>query len=158
MKKLILLLLPLLALSACTAKTYTPVLNTDFSTGAVYKTGDFSYTCKIEKKGNLLSITPTSTSAEGMVISCDGREVTFTRDAMKKSFDKTAVDKTNPALMLWEIFSFLENANEIKSEKRQDGYYYYGTCGAGSFTLVQGGDSVMKSITVKQADIDIIFK
>ena len=67
MKKLIPLLFAVSLLVGC-AKSYTPILNTDFKLNAVYKIGDFSFSCEIVKNENIVSVTPTSTNAKNMII------------------------------------------------------------------------------------------
>lgn len=155
MKKIIPLLLILLCLFGCSAELYTPVIVSEYSLSAVYKTGDFSYTCKIVKTNDFVSIMPTSSNAEGMIIKCDGKEVTFTKGDMTKSFDKNELDKTNPSVILFEIFSSLENA-EVKLVDGE--YTYSGKTSVGNFVLTQNKNNCFKNIKIPDADIEIEFQ
>ena len=155
MKKLIPVLLAALLFSGCAARTYTPVINEDFKVSAIYKTGDFSFSCEIEKQGNTLYFTPTSTRAKGMVISCNGSEVTFKRNKLIKTFEASKLDKTNPAVLLQGIFTSLDAAgvNLI------DGVFTYsGKCPLGSYVLKQAGDNRLLSLELPQAGIYLDFE
>ena len=154
MKKIIPLFLVLLLLSGCKTKTYTPVINEDFKLSAIYKTGDFSYLCDIEKKGDSISITPTSTRAKGLVINCDGKTVSFMRKDFVKTFEIGEMDKTNPALLLQQVFSNLQSAqvNLI------DGFYTYsGNCSLGNYILKQSRENAFVSLEFPRAGIRIDF-
>ena len=157
MKKLIPLAVLLLMLCGCTAKTYTPVLDTDVNCSGVYQTGDFSFTFSMEKSGGVLTFIPTSTQAQGMVLRCDGRQISFEQGGIKKVFERSAVDKTNPAVLLYEAFSYLENTPQPEAERKDKHFIYTGQTGAGSFSLIQSEDGRLLSLTVPAADISIAF-
>ena len=155
MKKIIPLILVLLCLFGCSAELYTPVIASEDSLSAVYKTGDFSYTCKIVRSNDFVSITPTSSSAEGMTIKCDGKEVTFTKGDMTKTFDKNELDKTNPSIILFEVFASLESANVKLID---DEYTYSGKTSVGNYILTQDKNNYFKSIKIPDANIEISFQ
>ncbi len=157
MKKIIPAFLLVLCLCGCSAKSITPVVTTDFTLNAVYKTGDFSYECVIAKKDGVLSVTPTSTRASGMFITYDGQKVTFDRHSITYSFDKSEIDPTNPALVLYEVFSSVESMdlNTVKTVDNE--FYYRGKTSVGDYVLIQNTDNSYKSIEIADADINITF-
>ncbi len=157
MKKIIPFVFMFVFIAGCSAKTYTPVINTAFTVNAVYQTGDFSYNCKIIKTQNDLTVVPTSTNAKDMMITYDGKSVTYKKEKMIKSFASEKINKTNPAIVLYEVFSFLENTEKLNVSKTDNGFEYTGKISAGNFRLMQNNDNSFKSITIANADIEIIF-
>ena len=154
MKKIIPLILAFLLFIGCSPEKQTPVINADFSLCAVYKTGDFSYSCKIVKKGETVSVIPSSTSAKGLVISCNGKEVTLKRKTFVKTFLFDEIDKTNPAVILYQVFSSLDSAqNKLIDDK----FTYTGNCSLGKYILTQNKDNSFKTLTIPQAEIEINF-
>lgn len=156
-KRIFALTLLLLVISGCAKKTYTPVLETEFKLNAVYKSGDFSYSCRIVKTENYVSITPVSTKAKGMTIKFDGKTVSFIRGKMIKEFDRDSVDSTNPAVVLYEVFTSLENTKELEAKLKKNGFNYIGTSSVGTFNLIQSKSGELKSVTIPDAKIDIAF-
>lgn len=157
-KRIFALLLLLLIISGCAKKTYTPVLETEFNLNAVYKVGDFSYSCKIVKTKNSVSITPTSTNAKGLTIKFDGKTVSFIKGKMLREFDRKDIDSTNPAIVLYEVFSSIENAKPIEVSVKKSDFYYVGKISLGRFTLIQSKTNALKSISIPDAAIEISFK
>lgn len=157
MKKIISALLLALCLCGCSAKSITPVIKADFTLNAVYKTGDFSYDCVIAKKDGVLSVSPTSTRASGMFITYDGKKVTFDRRSMTYSFDKTEIDPTNPALLLYEVFSSVESTDVNTVKMVENEFVYSGKTSVGDYVFVQNIDNSYKSIDIADADINITF-
>jgi len=154
MKKIIPVFLILLLFSGCKMRDYTPVINEDFKCSAIYTTGDFSFSCDIEKKGDTINITPTSTRAKGMVISCNGREVALRRNNLVNTFDVGEIDKTNPAVLLHQVFANLDAAEVNLIE---GAFTYSGRCSLGNYILKQGRDNKLISLAFPQADISITF-
>ena len=153
-----LLLIILLLLSGCAKKTYTPVLETRFDLNADYKMGDFSYSCRIVKSENSVSITPTSSYAKGMTIKFDGKKLSFAKSGIKtREFEREDIDSTNPAVVLYEVFSSIENTKPIEVSVKKSGFHYVGTTSVGTFSLIQGKSGELKSISVPDASIEIIF-
>lgn len=157
MKKIISALLLVLCLCGCSAKIITPVITTDFTLNAVYKTGDFSYECVIAKKDGVLSVSPTNTRASGMFITYDGRKVTFDRHSMSCSFDKAKIDPTNPAVVLYEVFSSAESMEPESVKMTDEGFRYSGKTTVGDYVLILNKDNSYKSIEIPDADINIRF-
>jgi len=155
MKKLIPFVLVLLLFSGCKMRNYTPVINEDYKLSAIYKTGDFSFSCDIEKKGETVFVTPTSTRAKGLVISCNGKEVTFKRNKLIKTFDIYELDKTNPAIIFYQVFASLPDA-EVHLI---DGVFTYtGNCSLGKYILKQSKKNELLSLEIPQSDIYITFQ
>lgn len=156
MKKIIAILCLALVLSSCSATIYTPVLNTEFTENAVYKTGDFSYSCSIDRNGGGVAVRVLSTNAQGLVISFDGSNVTYEYRNMKKSFPKDKIDKTNPAIVIYEVFFAIDSEN-INSSLENDCFKYCGKTSIGDFVLIQNMDNSISSIKIDKADIEILF-
>ena len=156
--KMIISLCVLLILSGCAQKTYTPVIQSDFSLNAVYKTGDFSYKCKIVRTKDFVSVTPLSTHAKGMTVKYDGTGVFFIKDGMVKHFKREETDSANPAVILYEVFSSLENVPEQKVKLKDSAFHYVGTTSVGTFTLIQNKSNSIRSIAIPDAQIEIDFE
>jgi len=154
MKKIIMIISVMLVLAGCSAEKYTPVINEDFKASAIYNTGDFSFSCDIEKTGNTVSISPSSTRAKGMVISCNGKEVIFKRNNLVKAFEIGEISKRNPAVLLHQVFSSLESADVKLIDNC---FTYTGNCSLGEYILKQAKDNSFVSLSFPQADIEIDF-
>ena len=154
MKRIILVFFALLLLCGCSAKNYTPVIKADFNLSAVYKTGDFSYSCNIIKKDGCVFVIPSSTRAKGLIISCNGKEVSFKRKDFIKKYPIEEIDKTNPAVILYQVFTSIENA---KVNLADDEFTYTGNCSIGKYILVQRKDNSFSSLTFPEADISVHF-
>jgi hypothetical protein len=155
MKKIIPLFLLMLMFAGCSAKIYTPVVNTEFELNAVYQTGDFSYNCEIVKSNNVVSITPTSTNAAGMVITYDGQVVTFNRNDMVKTLSAGEIVKTNPAVVIYDVFNYIDTTENLDVQKIGDQYQYTGKISLGDFVLIQNSDNSIESIEIPAANIII---
>ena len=144
----------MLLFSGCKTEKQTPVIKAEYTLSAVYKAGDFSYSCEIIKNENGVFVIPDSTKAKGMIISCNGKEVSFKRKNFETSFSIDKIDKTNPALLLYQVFSSLESANVNLIDGE---YTYTGNCSLGKYILTQNKDNSLKSLSVPQAEIEINF-
>ena len=145
-------------LCACGHKTYTPVLNSHYNLNAQYKTGDFSYKCKIIVGESFVSVTPLETNAKGMTIKYDGANVSFIRGEMKKEFPRKEIDSVNPAVVIYEVFSVLRNSPDINARVKETEFRYVGTVSAGAFTFVQSRSDKLKSISISDAQLEILFE
>lgn len=155
LKKLIPFLLVLLTLCGCSARNITPTINTSVDTKAVYRVGDFYFDCDITWKDNIVTVIPTNTLAAGMIMTCDGKTVTFNRNDMVKAYPKDKTTAFNPAVLLYEVFNSL---SVIHSEKTNTGYVYTGMTSVGKFTLTQDKNGIFKVLSIPQANIEIEFK
>lgn len=124
---------------SCAQNENPPLQNTDTEFSAVYEAGDFSFNCNIKWSGGTAYVTVNNTNAAGLTLSCDGRQVTFSKGAMLHSEDKENIDPSNPALLMWEIFTALENGGT--------------KCSLGNFEIAYDDNGKIKTITV--ADIVI---
>lgn len=120
----------------------------------MYKTGDFSYNCDIKSAENCVYITPTSTNAAGMTISCDGKTVAFSKGSMLKQFPRESIDNTNPSVILFEVLSA---AKTINPEYAEDCYSYKGKASVGNFILSCDKKGSIISISIPDAEIEISF-
>lgn len=145
----------MLFLTGCKTVSYTPVICTDFDLNAVYQTGDFSYSCKIKRDKKGVKVTVLSTSARGMTITYDGQNVTFSYHKMTKSIDGESIDKTNPAIVLYQVFSAFDNINNIKCEKVKNGFQYIGKTSIGDFVLIQDKSNNFKNISIPSQNISV---
>jgi hypothetical protein len=141
-------------LTGCNSQIYNPVISNEFEADATYTIGDFSYKCNIVKTEQDVSITANSTYAQGLTISCDGKNVTYKRNDMEKSISCDDVDCTNPALILYQVLFSLEDA---QVQLVGDEYQYTSKTDAGDYVFIQGKDNSYKSLLISQADIEITF-
>lgn len=155
MKKIIPVFLIMTALIGCSARTYTPVIDTELNLDAVYMTGDFSYFCKIHIVDGTVSITPTTTYASGMTITYDGKNAVFNRGKLSKSVDANSVDLTNPARLLYETFNYIDTSNY---KCVGNTYQYTGKTSAGNFVLEQSCDGSLVSLKIPDANITVQFR
>ena len=89
-----------------------------------------------------------------MIISCNGKEVSFKRKNFEKTFPIERIDKTNPAVILYQIFSSLDVAEVHLIDEE---FIYTGNCSLGKYILTQSKDNSLKSLSIPQAEIEIIF-
>ena len=144
-------------LAAC-SKGNAPVFDADLRYHAVYKTGDFSYSCTIVKENGVISITPTSTNAAGMTISCDGKTVTFQKEDLIKSYDMNTIDSTNPAVLLYEVFRYLDDTETLNVGSVGELREVSGKTSVGNFTLTLNSDDTLNTLSVPAAMISVIFE
>lgn len=147
----------MLTLCACSAQIYTPVINQQFDLKAVYTTGDFSYDCRIVKDDKQISVTALSSYAEGTTISFDGKTVTYKLKNMKKEIDASVVDKTNPAIVLYEVFAELEKIDPQNAVKVKNTFQYKGKTSVGDFMFVQNTDNSFNEIKIADSEISVKF-
>ncbi len=157
MKKIIpLVLVIVLLLCGCSVEKYTPEL-TDFKQSASVDLGDFSYTCEICKKEDVVEIKVTSTNANGMTILYNGDKVKFNYEDILIDFDGNKIDYTNPAIMIYEVFDYLNNNKDMNVSKIENGFKYAGKTRMGEFVLIQNDDKSYESLTFKNANVNISF-
>ncbi len=140
----------------CQAKNNTPKL-TDFKQKASVSLGDFSYTCEICKTDEVIDITITSSNAKDMCISYNGDMVSFQYDDIFLEYEGTKIDKTNPAVAIFNAFEFIKNSENIDVSKTDNGFKYEGKTNLGSFILLLNDDLSYNSLEFKDANIKIEF-
>ncbi len=159
MKKIICLTLTafLILLSGCGTKTYSPVINSEFDYGARFVTGDYSFSCIISRKEKTVTVMPTDTYASDMKISCDGTNVLFIQNGMKKSLTLSEASPKNPAAVLYSVFYVLCDGKSYTVKKVESGYQYSGKTDYGVFTLYQKDDNSLDKLILPDKDISVEF-
>ena len=141
MKKIIILFCALaLLFCACSQNKTPPAENTETSFDAVYTTGDFSFNCTVKWQNNTAFVTVNNTNAAGLTLSCDGKSVTFSKGEMLKTESKENIDAANPARLLWEIFTAMQNGSD--------------KCSLGTFT-VEKSDGKITKISVSDIQLAV---
>lgn len=121
-------------------------------------TGDFSYNCRICKfQSGEIQVEITSTSAKGLVMKYDGENLQFTYSDYTYSLDAANFERRNPAIVVYEVFECVGNAQHIKASKMDSGYKYDGKISLGDFTLFLREDNSVSLITVKSAGLVMEF-
>lgn len=157
MKKIIpLVLVIVLLFCGCKIKNFTPEL-TDFKQNASVDLGDFLYTCEICKKDDVVEIKVTSTNASGMSIIYDGEKVSFNYDDIVIDYNADKIDYTNPAIIIFDVFNYLNNEDNLSVLKIDNGFKYEGKTNLGEFILIQNEDLSYDSLVLKNANINIKF-
>ena len=101
-----------------------------------------------------MSITPTSTRARGLIISCNGKYVSLKRKSFVKTFSVEETDKTNPAIILYRVFNSLESADV----RLIDGLFTYtGNCELGKYVLTQSKENSLLKLSIPQSSIEVEF-
>ena len=157
MKRIIPLIFILFLLTACSIKEYTPEIPLAFTRNAKVSSGDFLYDCEICKNDDLVKVTVLSTSAKGMVMTCNSDELVFSFGDYDYTYKKEKFDNTNIAVVVYDVFSLL-NTDRVTASKIDGGYKYQGEIGAGSFELIQNDDNTIKTLSIKSAQINIEFE
>lgn len=157
MKKIIPLLLAMVILTGCSARSFAPVISTEFDVMAVYKAGDFSYNCQITRHNGVVTITSLSGYAKGTSISFDGNGVTFKRGDMEKTIQADIINGDNPAMMIYQVFDYLEKNDELDVIRIDDTYQYTGNTKYGTFVLVQKDDNSFATLSFPEKSVEITF-
>lgn len=147
----------MIMLCGCEMKTYTPEI-TDFQQNASVTSGIFSYTCKICRNNGEITVTATSTNAKGMSIFYNGEIVTFSYQDMNYQLEGDRIDKTNPAVAIYDVFDYILNTKPLNASKTEDGFRYDGKTDLGNFVLLQNDDFTYKSLYFNNANLNINFE
>lgn len=158
MKKILPIFLVLLLLSGCKIKTYTPEIPVSFQQNAQVTSGDFSFSCKICKSEGKVAVTVTSTSASGMVMTYDGDKLNFLYDDFSYDIDGSNFEKNNIAILIYDVFEYIENTDELSVRKIDTGYKYEGSVSCGDFILIQNNDNSLSSLTLRTGDMKVEFE
>lgn len=153
----IFLVFTLLIFSGCKVKNYTPELPAAFTCDAVVSSGDFSFDCEICKTDEDVSVLVLSTSAKSMKMTCSGKELNFIYDDYSYTVNTLNFEKTNAAIVVYQVFDYLNTTEQISVKKIDGGYKYEGKISAGDFILIQNDDNSLKEITMKSFDYSIKF-
>lgn len=158
MKKIIpLSLIILLIFSGCKIKNYTPEIPVTLEQNVKVTSGDFSYDCVICKTESAVSVTVDSTAAKGLVMEYDGKTLNFSFAGFSYEVDGSNFERKNPAIVLYEVFDYINSASQLNARKIDGGFKYEGKISLGDFILIQNDDNSFESLTVKSADYNIQF-
>ncbi|MCC8073613.1 MAG: hypothetical protein LIO62_05755 [Clostridiales bacterium] len=158
MKKALLPVLILLLLSGCKIKDYTPEIPIDFTSNATVTSGDFSFNCEICKNESAVSVTISDTNAQGMVMTYDGENLTLSYSEFSSDFSAENFDGINTAVVLFDVFRYIQTAEETEIKKTEQGFKYTGKTDVGSFTLLQNNDGSFSTLTFQSVDYKIKFE
>ena len=139
MKKVISLSLcmAVMLLCACTQVVKSPQIKTSFS-----------------QKASKVYITPTSTNAKGMTISCDASTITFTRRDMVNTAEKSKVSPYNPAVIIYDVIT---SSSASVPKKEGGNYTFSGKTSVGDYTLMMNESSDLLSLQIPTADCYVEF-
>ena len=158
MKKIIpLSLILLLLFSGCKIKIYTPEIPVTLEQNVKVSSGDFSYDCVICKTESAVSVTIDSTAAKGLVMEYDGKTLSFSFAGFSYEVDGSNFERKNPAIVIYEVFDYINSASQLNARKIDGGFKYEGKISLGDFVLIQNEDNSFDSLTVKSADYKIQF-
>lgn len=156
LKKIIPLLVLLTALfSGCSIQNYTPEL-VDFNQNSAYTSGDFFCSCNITLDENIVTVTATSTNANGLTISYNGSEVKYLYGDMSYVIAPEK-NTANPAVIIYDALQSLKESEQNNVSKTEDGFEYKGNTSIGDFVLLQYDDNTYKSLYFPDADIKFEF-
>jgi len=145
-------------LSGCKVKEYTPVIPVSFTKDIVVYTGDFSFNCKICKTEKTVTAAITNTNAAGMKMTYDGSTLSFSYDDFSYDLDGSKFEKNNIAIVIYEVFDYIDNKQDLNAKKLDNGYRYDGKISIGNFTLIQNDDNSFESLEIKECDYRVEFQ
>ena len=157
MKKAIPLLLILLLLSGCKVKNYTPEIPLTIDENVKVTSGDFSYECKICKTESDVTVTVNSTAAQGMTMTYDGENLSFSYSDFTYDINGKNFEKQNPAIVIYEVFDYINRAEQLNAKKIDNGFKYEGKISLGDFILIQNEDNSLSVLTMRNIDYKIEF-
>jgi hypothetical protein len=157
LKKIAPIFLIFFLLTGCKIKDYTPEIPTKLDCFATVVSGDFSYECEICRDESSVSVTILSTYAKGMKMSFDSKSLTFSFDDMEYEIGAENFEKTNPAIVIYEVLESVENSQSDSAVKTDDGFRYEGKTSLGNFIFLQNDDNSFNSITFRGLDYSITF-
>ncbi len=158
MKRIIpLSLILLLLLSGCKVKNYTPEIPLTLEQNVKVTSGEFSYDCIICKTESAVSVTVDSTSAKGMVMTYDGKTLTFDFADFSYDINGRNFEKRNPAIVLYEVFDYINSTEQLNAKKIDGGFKYEGKISLGDFILIQNDDNSFSALTMRGVDYKIEF-
>lgn len=156
MKKLISfsMCLVFLLLCGCSTVKSTVELKPKYSQTATVKMGEYSYSANVKFDGKSVYITPTSTNASGMTISCNGKDVAFSRRDMLTKADKSKVSPYNPAVIIYDVIT---SSSASVPKKEGGNYTFSGKTSVGDYTLMMNESSDLLSLQIPTADFYVEF-
>ena len=143
-----------LLLCGCSTVKSTVELKPKYSQTATVKMGEYSYSANVKFDGKSVYITPTSTNAKGMTISCDASTVTFTRRDMVNTAEKSKVSPYNPAVIIYDVIT---SSSASVPKKEGGNYTFSGKTSVGDYTLMMNESSDLLSLQIPTADFYVEF-
>ena len=128
-----------------------------FEQNATVTSGDFSYTCRICKNESDVVVSVTSTSAADMIMSYDGQKLSFMYNDFSYDIDGSNFEKNNAAIVIYEVFYYINNTPELNARKIDGGFKYEGKISCGEFILIQKDDNTFDALTFRNSDLSIKF-
>lgn len=147
----------MLLFAGCKVKTYTPEIPYTFNQNVKVISGDFSYDCRICKTEKDVAVTVDSTSAKGMIMTYDGNKLAFSFADYSYEIDGRNFEKRNPAIVIYEVFEYLNSVQQLDAKKIDNGFKYEGKISLGDFILIQNEDNSIKSIAIRNTEYRIDF-
>ncbi len=157
MKKIAPLLLIFLLLSGCKVKNYTPEIPLTLEQNVRVTSGDFSYDCKICKTESDVSVTVNSTAAQGLTMVYNGSTLSFSYADFSHDIDGKNFEKKNPAIVIYEVFEYINSTEQLSAKKIDGGFKYEGKISLGDFILIQNEDNSLSVLTMRNIDYKIEF-
>lgn len=156
-KVLIITLLFLFLFSGCKVNTYSPKIN-NVNQIATGKYENFSYECNVVYDNEKVVVKALSTNANGLSIIYNGKNIEFVYENMKFSINKSNILNTNPSVVIFDVFSAIKNGENINISKIDGGYQYEGKISIGDFVLIQNDNESLKSLVLKDNNIEFNFR
>lgn len=151
------LMLLILFLSGCKVKDYTPEIPLTLEQNVKVISGDFSYDCRICKNENDVIVTVDSTSAKGMTMTYDGKNLSFSFADFSYDINGKNFEKRNPAIVIYEVFDYINSTQQLNAKKIEGGFKYEGRISLGDFILIQNDDNSFSNLTMRNSDYKIEF-
>lgn len=142
----------LILLSGCKVKNYTPEIPASFEQKLTVSDGDFSYDCEVCRKDGIVTVTVLSTNAKGMVMTYNGVNLNLKYNQLSYDIDAQRFEKGNPAIVIYELFDYIENTQNMNVRKIDSGFKYEGRISFGDFILLQNEDNSFESLSFRAND------
>jgi len=147
-----------LLFAGCQIKNYTPEIPVSFKNNVTVNSGDFSYQCEICKTEKTVTVSVLSTKAKGLKMTYDGKNLNFNYNDFSYDLDGSNFEKTNPAIVVYEVFDYINTAEAVNAKKIEGGFRYDGKVSLGDFILIQNDDNTFESLTFRGLDFAIDFE
>lgn len=138
-------------------KNYTPEIPLTLEQNVKVTSGDFIYDCKICKTQENVSVTVLSTLAAGMTMTYDGDKLSFSYCDFMYDVDGKNYENKNPAIVLYEVFDYINSTEQLNAKKIDSGFKYEGKISLGDFILIQKDDNSFSNLTMRNTDYKIEF-
>lgn len=119
--------------------------------------GDFIFECEICKTEDKVITAVSNTAASGMVMTYDGAGLNFNYGEYTYDIDGEGFERSNISIVIYEVFDSLSSLPQPNVKKIENGYQYYGKTSLGDFVLIQNDNNVLRSLTIKSANLEIEF-